>query len=55
MQYVMGRTFAADCRISPRSNVAFRACWSDVEDSTMEASESRRPEDMRTVRMMDLK
>ena len=54
VQIVMGRTFAADWRISPRRRVAFRAWVSEVEVSTMEARASRRPEEMRTVRMRDL-
>jgi hypothetical protein len=53
-QIVMGRTFAADWRISPRRRVAFRAWVSEVDVSTMEARASRSPEEMRTVRMRDL-
>jgi hypothetical protein len=54
VQYVIGRTLAADCKISPSSKVALRACWSEVDDSTMLARASKRPEDMRTVRVRDL-
>jgi hypothetical protein len=54
VQWDMGRTFAADWRISPRRRVALRAWVSEGENSTMEARESRRPELMRTVRIRDL-